>query len=103
MTCAEVTVPCALNSSRRSSAVALKDRFPTYRFLPIVIPCEPGRLFFKKTQASIVQERRRKNERIQIGRAIAKMCWHPCPLTTNRGEQRRDLPPTARTCLEFRN
>ena len=33
-----VTVPKALKASRRSSAVVLNGRFPTYRFLLMIIP-----------------------------------------------------------------
>src|SRR6185437_10928667 len=35
--CAETTLPCSSNSSRRSSALVLKERLPTYNFLLMVI------------------------------------------------------------------
>src|SRR3972149_2782860 len=63
ITCARATVPYGENTSRRSSAVVLKGRFPTYKFLLIIILCEPCRLHQKPDYPPAAVLRRQRSGR----------------------------------------
>src|SRR5262249_45252745 len=69
---ARVTVPNFENASRRSSAVVLKGKLPTYKFVAIVILCEPNRLFQKlRHETSRPGEARKKGSA-----ANQTVAWH---------------------------